>query len=70
MFTGGAIEGLPLYAVDLINDLDKLFPEKCPSVTMSDREIWMAAGQRSVVNHLLLRKAKAEETEYAEGGTT
>lgn len=44
---------LPTLSVELIALLDKVFPERCPSISDSDRQIWVAVGQRSVVNYLL-----------------
>lgn len=38
---------------ELALELDKRFPSKCPSITMSDREIWFYAGKRAVVEFLL-----------------
>jgi len=43
---------LPALSQDLINKLDKLFPDKCPLLTDTDREIWYKVGQRSVINYL------------------
>jgi hypothetical protein len=43
---------LPALSQDLINKLDKLFPDKCPLLTDSDREVWYKVGQRSVINYL------------------
>jgi hypothetical protein len=40
------------YSTDLIEDLDKVFPRKHPSLSDTDREIWYKAGQRSVVDLL------------------
>lgn len=37
---------------ELIDELNKLFPNKCPSLTLPDREIWYKAGARSVVDYL------------------
>lgn len=44
---------LPVYSVDLIKELDEMYPERCPDLSLSDREIWARAGQRSVVRFLL-----------------
>ena len=49
---------LPLMTEDLIKELDLAFPDKCPALDLSDREVWYRAGQRSVVNSLLQRKKK------------
>ena len=43
---------LPALTQDLINKLDKLFPDKCAVLTDSDREIWLKVGQRKVVEFL------------------
>jgi hypothetical protein len=40
------------YSIDLIEDLDKVFPRKHPSLSDTDREVWYKAGQRSVVDLL------------------
>lgn len=44
---------IPIYAKTLIEQLDTTFPDKCPDLSSTDRSIWFAAGQRSVVNFLL-----------------
>lgn len=52
---------LPVLSVDLIDQLDKLYPEACPDPSMSERDIWMAVGARKLVRGLLHRKAELEE---------
>lgn len=37
---------------DLIEELNRLFPNKVPSLTFTDREVWYKAGARSVVDYL------------------
>lgn len=37
---------------ELINYLEKQFPDKSPSLADNDRQIWYKAGQASVVLHL------------------
>ena len=37
---------------DLIDKLDKLYPDKCPLLTDDDRLVWFKVGQRSVINYL------------------
>lgn len=44
---------LPTYSIDLINHLNQLYPDRCPPLGSKSKEVWYAAGQRSVVNHLL-----------------
>lgn len=55
------MERLPVYTEDLIKMLDKNFPNRWPSLTMSDKEIWFKAGQRSVVDMLLSLKEETEK---------
>ena len=43
---------LPALSQDLINKLDKLFPDKCPLLTDTEREVRYKVGQRSVINYL------------------
>ena len=43
---------LPALSKDLIDKLDKLYPDKCPLLTDDDRMIWYKTGQRSVINYL------------------
>ena len=43
---------LPALSQELINKLDKLFPDKCPLLTDPEREVWYKVGQRSVINYL------------------
>ena len=37
---------------EMIDYLDKLFPDKCADLKDTDKEIFYKSGQRSVVNHL------------------
>jgi hypothetical protein len=43
---------LPALSKDLIDKLDKLYPDKCPLLTDEERMVWYKAGQRSVINYL------------------
>ena len=43
---------LPALSKDLIDKLDKLYPDKCPLLTDDDRMVWFKSGQRSVINYL------------------
>ena len=43
---------LPALSKDLIDKLDKLYPDKCPLLTDEDRMVWYKSGQRSVINYL------------------
>ena len=44
---------IPIIREDLIKYLSSLFPDKCPDLKDSEREIYFKSGQRSVVNHLI-----------------
>ena len=43
---------LPTLSKDLIDKLDKLYPDKCPLLTDDDRMVWFKVGQRRVINYL------------------
>jgi hypothetical protein len=43
---------LPALSKDLIDKLDKLYPDKCPLLTDEERMVWFKVGQRSVINYL------------------
>ena len=48
-------EGLarkPEVPEDLLKYLNEIIPDRCPEMSMNDREIWFTAGKRSVVNML------------------
>jgi hypothetical protein len=45
----------------LLEELDRRFPDKCPEISFTDREIWFYAGQRSVVR--LLKEKFREQNE-------
>jgi hypothetical protein len=42
----------PSFTKEQVEYLNKLWPEKCPEKSMSDREIWIAVGCRHVVRHI------------------
>lgn len=48
---------LPTLSTDLIALLDRTVPQRCPDLTMTDREIWHYAGQRALVDMLIARLA-------------
>ena len=43
----------PIIKEELIKYLNNLFPDKCPDLKDSEKEIYYKSGQRSVVNHLI-----------------
>lgn len=45
----------PRIPQDLLEYLSSQFPDKCPNLKDTDREIWMAVGARNVINHLIIK---------------
>lgn len=46
------MDSLPISVRQLIQELDDMYPERCPKPDDTEREIWMYAGKRAVVRHL------------------
>jgi hypothetical protein len=46
------MDRLPSVSPELIEYLEKLYPDHSPSLKTPDREIWFKAGQVDVVRHL------------------
>ncbi|TIQ65461.1 MAG: hypothetical protein E5X41_14985 [Mesorhizobium sp.] len=55
---------VPPIPADVIEWLDRLYPEKCADPKDADREIWMKAGERRLVRRLKLELKRQEETTY------
>lgn len=55
------MEQLPVLSVDLVDTLNKEYPECSPDPADTERELWMKAGERRLVRGLLARKREAEE---------
>ena len=53
---------LPVITDELIQALDAVFPDRCPDLLFSDREVWYRAGQRSVVDYLIEQQLSQKET--------
>ena len=52
---------LPPIPRELVEALDKLYPERSPDIGWSDREVWRRVGQREVVRFLLARLLEQED---------
>jgi len=52
---------LPLLSTDLIEELDKIYPERSPDRDQSFADIMFEAGQRNVVRNLKIRLRQAQE---------
>lgn len=49
----------PYTAKDLIEQLDKLIPHKCPDPKQDERSIWVYAGKRQLVDSLIMQLQQA-----------
>lgn len=54
------LDDLPL-TEELVDGLDKLVPHRCPAVSQSEREIWMYAGKRALVDALMAACKRQKE---------
>lgn len=54
------LDDLPL-TEGLVEGLDKLVPHRCPAVSQSEREIWMYAGKRALVDALMVACKRQKE---------
>tara|TARA_B100000959_G_scaffold274863_1_gene327344 strand:+ start:97 stop:297 length:201 start_codon:yes stop_codon:yes gene_type:complete len=52
---------LPPISKELLEELDKLFPERTPEINMDMKEIYFRIGQRSVVR--FLHKEKKQQSD-------
>ena len=52
---------LPPITNELIAGLEAAFPHRHPDLSLSDREIWYRAGQRSVVDYLIEQQKRQQE---------
>ncbi len=59
-------DDFPLIPKGLVEALQKLFPDKCPDLSLSDREVWFRSGQVNVVKFLELRLIDQNEPQKGE----
>ena len=57
-----ASEKLPVITDELIFALDQIFPHRHPDLSLTDREVWYRAGQRSTVDFLIEQQKRQKET--------
>jgi hypothetical protein len=50
----------------LVTWLERVFPNKCPKVTDTEREIWMAVGTQGVIANLRAVSAAQQEDSTTE----
>jgi hypothetical protein len=58
------MDRIPSFSVDLIKELDELYPERCPSKDQDEREIWMYAGKRELVRNLKILMKSLDDEKY------
>jgi hypothetical protein len=52
---------IPNETNELIKWLDVMYPDRCPNPEDSEREVWMKAGERRVVNTLIAKLTATED---------
>lgn len=57
------MDKLPPYSVDLIKQLDKLYPPVRPEDSISDRELWGKVYQRRLVDSLMTHYKLTKESD-------
>ena len=57
---------LPVITDELIQALDQVFPNRCPDLSLSDREVWYRSGQMYVVDYLIEQQLRQKETMLTE----
>lgn len=58
---------LPFIPDDLLSTLNIKYPERCPDINDSERQVWFKAGQRSVIHMLNDQKRRQQEADAATG---
>ncbi len=51
----------PFLTEELLKALESHYPQRHPDLSLSDREIWFRAGQRSVVDFLIEHQNRQKE---------
>jgi hypothetical protein len=57
---------IPIYSTDLVKMLDQMYPPRPPNPQHSDKEIWMRAGERRLVERLIETIKQEEEDNVLE----
>jgi len=60
-------EYFPLIPQDLLDALEKRYPERSPEIDWSDRKIWWASGERAVIRFLRQKFKEQNQTHLIEG---
>lgn len=51
----------PLIPPQLVEALDRRFPDRCPRIDQSEREIWIDVGSRKVIEFLKAELRRQEQ---------
>ena len=70
MSTNSSGIDLPYIPDDLLDALDKKFPERCPDPDDAERMIWAKSGQRSVIRYLKDQSRRQKEADALPASTT
>jgi hypothetical protein len=54
-------KALPPVPRELVDFLDKAFPDRCPDISVTEKDVWFTAGQVSVVRKLKQILAQHEQ---------
>jgi hypothetical protein len=52
---------LPFIPTELLEALNQRYPERSPELQWSDREIWIAVGERRVIRFLIEQSKRQQE---------
>lgn len=42
----------PTISKELVDWLEKTFPNRCPKITETDREVWVYVGKQELIEHI------------------
>ena len=45
-------EPFPYISLEIVESVERMFPNKCPSQNMSDRQVWISVGSAGVAQFL------------------
>lgn len=55
-------EVFPNVDEEIVRELERMFPDRCPDLTTPEREVWAAAGRADVVRFLRAKREEQQET--------
>jgi hypothetical protein len=55
---------LPDLSTALVEALEKLFPDCCPDISLTDRQVWFAAGRADVIKYIREQYRRQNETTF------